>query len=47
VHTMSDVDELDDELLQVAGRPRQGAGSKRARRTAADDSDEAELSDVS
>ena len=47
MHTMSDVDELDDELLQVAGRPRQGAGSKRARRTAADDSDEAELSDVS
>ena len=46
VHKMSDMDELEDELLQVAGRPRQGAGSKRARRTAADDSDEADLSDV-
>ena len=41
---MSDADELEDELLQVAGRPRQG--SKRARRTAADDSNEAEISDV-
>ena len=36
--TMSDADELDDELLAVAGRPRQTPGKRR--RQAADDSDE-------
>ena len=35
---MSDADELDDELLAVAGRPRQTSGKRR--RQAAEDSDE-------
>lgn len=35
---MSDADELDDELLAVAGRPRQTPGKRR--RQAAEDSDE-------
>ena len=35
---MSDADELDDELLAVAGRPRQTPGKRR--RQAAQDSDE-------
>lgn len=43
---MSEAAQLDDDLMEVAGRPRQATGGKRARRVTAEESEE-ELSDVS